>query len=46
MFCKPVPVVSQFFGTLRVGARSRDLHVALHDLSGRAIYELDLEAER
>jgi alkaline phosphatase D len=36
----------QFFGTLRVNARSRDLHVALHDLSGRAIYEVDLETER
>jgi alkaline phosphatase D len=36
----------QFFGTLRVDARSRDLRVALHDLSGRAIYEVELEARR
>jgi alkaline phosphatase D len=36
----------QFFGTLRVNARSRDLRVALHDLSGRAIHTLDLEARR
>jgi alkaline phosphatase D len=36
----------QFFGTLRVDARSRALRVALHDLSGRAIYEVELEARR
>jgi alkaline phosphatase D len=36
----------QFFGTLRVDARSRALRAQLHDLSGRAIYALDLEARR
>jgi alkaline phosphatase D len=36
----------QFFGTLRVNARSRALRVGLHDLSGRAIYTRDLEAVR
>jgi alkaline phosphatase D len=34
----------QFFGNLRISARSRALTVTLHDLSGRAIYRLELEA--
>jgi alkaline phosphatase D len=35
----------QFFGNLRISARSRAMTVTLHDLSGRAIYRLELEAE-
>ena len=34
----------QFFGTLRVSARTRALSVGLHDLSGRAVYRTELEA--
>ena len=34
----------QFFGTLRVNAKSRNLRAALHNLMGRAIYDVELEA--
>jgi alkaline phosphatase D len=33
----------QFFGALRVDARSRALTASLHDLSGRAIYRVELD---
>ena len=36
----------QFFGTIKVEARSQVATVRLHDLSGKAIYTLDLEPER
>ena len=36
----------QFFGLLRVDARTRALEASLHDLSGRAIYSVDLPAAR
>jgi alkaline phosphatase D len=36
----------QFFGNLRVSARNRTMTVTLHDLSGRAIYRLELEPQR
>ncbi len=34
----------QFFGTLTVSARTRILTARLHDLSGKAIYSVELEA--
>lgn len=34
----------QFFGTLRVDARTRALTARLHDLSGKAIFTVELEA--
>ena len=34
----------QFFGTLTIDARTRALTARLHDLSGKAIYSLELEA--
>jgi alkaline phosphatase D len=34
----------QFFGTLRIDARTRNLRAALHDLTGRSLYSVDLEA--
>jgi alkaline phosphatase D len=36
----------QFFGTLRIDARTRVLTAALHDLSGRSLYNVDLEPVR
>jgi alkaline phosphatase D len=36
----------QFFGLLRVDTRTRALEASLHDLSGRAIYSVDLPAAR
>lgn len=36
----------QFFGTLRINARTRALTVSLCDLSGRAIYTVEIEARR
>ena len=33
----------QFFGKIRVGARSGVMTVTLHDLTGRAVYTVDLE---
>jgi alkaline phosphatase D len=34
----------QFFGTLRIDGRTRALTARLHDLSGKAIYAVELEA--
>jgi alkaline phosphatase D len=34
----------QFFGTLRIDARTRALTAKLHNLSGKAIYSVELEA--
>lgn len=34
----------QFFGTLTIDARTRALTARLHDLSGRALYSVELEA--
>jgi alkaline phosphatase D len=34
----------QFFGTLNVNTRTRVLRAALHDLSGRTLYSVELEA--
>jgi alkaline phosphatase D len=34
----------QFFGTLRIDPRTRAMAVRLHDLTGRAIYSVELEA--
>jgi alkaline phosphatase D len=36
----------QFFGTLRINARTRALTVSLHDLPGRPIYRTELEPQR
>jgi alkaline phosphatase D len=35
----------QFFGTLRIGARKRALTARLHDLSGKAIFTVELPPE-
>jgi len=35
----------QFFGTLAINARTRVLTAALHNLSGRAIYSVELDAQ-
>lgn len=43
---RPPSAGLQFFGTLRVDARTRAINVGLHNLSGRAIYRVELEAER
>ena len=43
---RPPSAGLQFFGTLRVHAKSRLLSVGLHDLSGQAIFSLDLPPER
>jgi alkaline phosphatase D len=43
---RPPSAGLQFFGTLAVDGRSRTLTAALHDLSGRAIFRLELPAER
>lgn len=40
---RPPSAGLQFFGTLRVSARTRVLTAALHDLSGRRLYQVDLE---
>ena len=34
----------QFFGTLKIDARTRAMTARLHDLSGKAIYSVELEA--
>ena len=34
----------QFFGTIRIAARTRAMTVQLHDLSGRSLYSVELEA--
>jgi alkaline phosphatase D len=36
----------QFFGKIRIDGRTRALTVTLHDLSGRALYTVDLEHQR
>jgi alkaline phosphatase D len=36
----------QFFGTARIDGRSRVMTVRLHDLSGRALYSVELPPER
>jgi alkaline phosphatase D len=36
----------QFFGTLRISARTRALTVKLHELTGKAIYSVELAPER
>ena len=36
----------QFFGTLRIAARTRVLTASLFDLSGRALYRVELEPAR
>jgi alkaline phosphatase D len=36
----------QFFGTLRIDARTRRLRAALHNLAGQTIYQVELEAVR
>ena len=36
----------QFFGTLRISARTRVMTVQLHDLAGRMLYKVDLPAVR
>ncbi len=41
---RPPSAGLQFFGTMRVDARSRSLTVGLHDLSGRTIYRIELES--
>jgi alkaline phosphatase D len=43
---RPPSAGMQFFGTLRISARTRALTVKLHDLSGRAIYEVELESRQ
>jgi alkaline phosphatase D len=43
---RPPSAGFQFFGTLKVDARSRMLTARLHDLSGRALFALELAAER
>jgi alkaline phosphatase D len=40
---RPPSAGLQFFGTLRASARTRVLTVGLHDLSGRAVYQVELE---
>jgi len=40
---RPPSAGLQFFGTLKMDGKSRVLTVRLHDLSGRAIFSLDLE---
>ena len=34
----------QFFGTLRVDAKTRALTASLHDLAGTSLYRVELEA--
>jgi alkaline phosphatase D len=34
----------QFFGTMKIAARTRAMTVRLHDLSGRSLYSVELEA--
>ena len=36
----------QFFGTLRIAAKTRAMTVKLHDLTGKALYSVDLPPER
>jgi alkaline phosphatase D len=41
---RPPSAGLQFFGAIRIDARSRAMTVSLHDLAGRAIYRVELEA--
>ena len=41
---RPPSAGLQFFGTLRVDARTRAMHAGLHNLAGRAIYQVEIEA--
>ncbi len=41
---RPPSAGHQFFGAMRIDARTRAMTVSLHDLSGRAIYRVELEA--
>jgi len=41
---RPPSAGLQFFGTLRINARTKTMTTSLHDLSGRAIYRVELEA--
>jgi alkaline phosphatase D len=43
---RPPSAGFQFFGTLRVAGRTGVMTVGLHDLTGKAVYTLDLEPER
>ena len=43
---RPPSAGFQFFGTLRVAGRTDVMTVGLHDLTGKAVYTLDLEPER
>jgi alkaline phosphatase D len=43
---RPPSAGLQFFGTLRVAGRSRVMTVRLHDLSGKAIFSLELPPRR
>jgi alkaline phosphatase D len=41
---RPPSAGHQFFGAMRIDARTRAMTVSLHDLSGRSIYRVELEA--
>ena len=41
---RPPSAGLQFFGSLRIDARNKIMTASLHDLSGRAIYRVELEA--
>jgi alkaline phosphatase D len=41
---RPPSAGLQFFGSLRIDARTKTMTASLHDLSGRAIYRVELEA--
>jgi alkaline phosphatase D len=43
---RPPSAGFQFFGTLRVAGRAQVMTVGLHDLTGKAVYTVDLEPER
>jgi alkaline phosphatase D len=43
---RPPSAGFQFFGTLRVAGRTGVMTVRLHDLTGRAVYTLELEPQR
>jgi alkaline phosphatase D len=41
---RPPSAGLQFFGTMKIAARTKAMTVSLHDLSGRAIYRVELPA--
>jgi len=43
---RPPSAGLQFFGTLRVDAKTQVLTARLHDLSGKALYTVDLPPAR